>query len=197
MLISFSFAFAGFDKVSTINSIDGQHGVTLEVVTLCSSEASDVFRVELSLYIERDPSIRTRRTIWLVDGDESRISIIRSLLGDMASVHLCVHHLFDNFVKHTSSVHKAEADVARGVPIGEMTKSTLVNELRALEKTGLSNLKVDDLRKLLTEARQAATVEQPRRMRSQEERPENAQDDMDDDNEVAGLIAQDTTPECT
>lgn len=90
--------------------------MTLEVATVLNSESTAVFRTELELLVARDPGVRIRQTIWLVDGDEARINAIRSIIGPNASIHLCVHHLADNFVKHTSGVRKAEKAVAEGVP---------------------------------------------------------------------------------
>lgn len=170
------------DKLSTISSVDGEHNVTIEVVTVLSSESIAVFRTELELLVAKDPDIRTRHTIWLVDGDEARISAIRSVIGPNASIHLCVHHLADNFVKHTSGVRKAEKAVALGVPIAAMDRPTLLYELRRLNvKQCLSKADVPSLRDMLQQATKAAETPSTCHTTPRHSRRNDDDDDDDDD----------------
>lgn len=142
--------------LSTISAVDGDHNVNIEVATFCNSESTPVFRTELDLLVKHRPELLHTCTIWLVDGDEARINVIRAVFGIFASIHLCIHHLFGNFIKHLGGVQKAESNTKEDVSIDSMDKSTILYQLSTVHKIKLKKATLlEDARKALVAARAA------------------------------------------
>jgi len=132
----------GMKYVSFISSTTVGHEVKVEMTTLLEHEDLGTFESELRYLVQLNPSLLTRRTIWLVDGDRGRIRAIENVLGEMAEIHLCWWHKQNNISDHFGKAIRRSGPKC-------WTKKSLRAELTLRGVTGLSTLRKADLLAIL------------------------------------------------
>jgi len=132
----------GMKYVSFISSSTVGHEVKVEMTTLLEHQDLETFESELRYLVHLNPSLLTRRTIWLVDGDRGRTRAIENVLGKMAEIHLCWWHKQNNISDHFAKAIRQSGPKC-------WTKKSLRAELTLRGVTGLSTLRKADLLAIL------------------------------------------------
>ena len=133
----------GFTKLSMISGISPGHSVFPQVESLIVSENIETFVSELTFLLNEDISLASRPVIFLVDGDDGRITAIKSMLPK-ARVYLCLWHKQQNVIsKATPSLTALQGP--------KQTKQQLLDQLHALGLRGNKNENVADLQSRLEE----------------------------------------------
>jgi hypothetical protein len=107
--VSFNFVDkkCGYGKTSLMTAVDFSHRLNVCAVTMISHEDQATFEFELETYIRNeDPTLPSRATVWIVDGDRGRIAAIRKLLP-LAKIYLCLWHKAENLKTHFGAALRA------------------------------------------------------------------------------------------